>query len=167
MKKFFLILMLVPLISSYSHAQKIVEDKIDEFTNTSVKRTSQEVLFRAFTEGFGYCIARINQSTFMEVYFSMGRVFAIDEGAELMFKLSDGSVVTLFNSKYDLSNLYSMGGSSYYYVRLTFPLRETEIKALKSTPISKLRIYTTDGYFERDVKEKAAKKFIKCLSLVE
>jgi hypothetical protein len=50
---------------------------------------------------------------------------------------------------------------------LKFPLYEAEIKALKSTPVSKFRIYTTDGYFERDLKGKTAKTFIKTLNLIE
>jgi len=173
MKKItFLILILSIFISINSFGQKLKENKTDEFTNNSVKRTSWEMInsnmqFTAYIR-----ISKINESHYFDLKMMMnGSVFSISEGQKLMFKLSNGEVINLENLKYAVTctgcGATGLMGSDAQGIQVSYPISVENIEKLKEISIEKFRIYTNDGYVENDMKSKNDKKIKKCLSLVE
>jgi hypothetical protein len=154
------------------HAQSLEINEVDEFTGNTVKRTSWET-FNSNTSFYGHFrISQINDSYFFDLKMMIGnKVFAIDQGQEFMFKLSDDEVISLQNLKYSIACIgcgaKGFAGSQGYGVQTSYPIDKNQIQALKSNQIVKVRIYTSEGFFENDVKAKHASKIHNALLLFE
>lgn len=165
--------LLLPLLLIYSSAfaQKLITNKTDEFTGNKVKETSVENLAQPLS-GFSYRFSfkKINDDVLFNLrVISHGSVFAIKDGEVLMLKTND-SVIKLSNTEYAISKKGGAGGglsSSYSEgVSLYFRLDNEAIELIKNKPIIKVRLYTTDGYTEQDVKSAADKRVKEALALI-
>lgn len=171
MKKILLLLLLtIPLLS---FSQKIEKNEIDEFTGKKTVYTN----WGKFKTGNGLT----GQNNLMFRFTSLDGVEAfhlkwvtasmlsISEGAKLMFKMSDDSVITLESLNYaiaskgdgvtGLSMSAILGVSCIYY--------GADIKMFSGDSyLTKLRIYTTNGYVDIDIKEKDALKINKAYKMM-
>ena len=167
MKKLMLIFLLCPLIAS---AQKIVEDKVDEFTKKHVKRSSWENF--GFSSGFsGYTrVEKIDGTIWLNLRFMTGGVVAMKDGAKFMLMTKTDSVITLYNNTYEIScsgcGAIGLVGSAAQGLNVSFMLPESKIVYLIQNGLKKIRLYTTDGYVEREIKEKHVKSLLRQLELV-
>lgn len=159
------------LLCSTTFAQKLITNKTDEFTGKKIKETSVENLAQPLS-GFSYRFSfkKINDNVYFNLrIMSHGSVFAIKDGEVLLLKTAD-SVIKLSNTEYSISKKGGAGGglSSGYSegVSLYFPLNNEAIETIKSKPIVKMRLYTTDGYSEQDVKAAADKRVKQAIALV-
>jgi hypothetical protein len=163
------------LICSTTYGQKLVTDKTDEFTGARVKETSIENLAKPFKmSGFAYTFAfrKIDD----KIYFNLrlmsmsNSVFSIKDGEILSLKLDNDSIINLSNGEYAISKRGGAGSGlssgSSQGVSLLFPLSINSIDLLKTRPIVKVRIYTTDGYSEQEIKSSASKRVIDALTLL-
>lgn len=160
MKRLLLAATLLPLLST---GQKIVENRVDDFTHHKIVRTNWEALVQKFG---GHNIiharmSRINDAIFLDYRFMYdGSVIAVDEGANLMIKTDGDSVVTLKNMRYQISckgcGTTGFTGNGLQGLDLSFPLTGDQAHYLLLHKAVKVRIYTTDGYIEDEVKEKSA-----------
>jgi hypothetical protein len=154
--------------------QKLVINKTDEFTGKKVKETSVESLAQPFKmSGYTYKFSfkRINE----DIYFNLrimslsNSVFAIKDGDVLMLKTAD-TVIKLSNIEYSISKKGGAGpglsSSGSEGVSLYFPLTNESIEMIKNKPIVKVRLYTTNGYTEQDVKTAADKRIKDALALI-
>lgn len=155
-------------ISSISFSQKIEENKVDDFTKNLVTRTSFEVLSR---NGFNsYCrINKINQSYFLQIRVMNGTVLAVQANSDVMFKMSNDSIISLKVME-GASSCLGCGaigflGSASPGIDFKILLTSEEIKQFNSLKIKKVRIYTIDGYIEAEVKEKFSDIITKELNL--
>jgi len=168
------LLPLLLFICSNAFAQKLITDKTDEFTGKKVKETSVENLAQPFKmNGFAYKFSfkKVND----DLYFNLrimslsNSVFAIKDGEVLMLKTAD-TVIKLSNIEYVISKKGGAGGglsSSYSEgVSIYFPLSKESAELIKQKEIIKIRLYTTDGYSEQDVKVVADKRVKESLALV-
>ena len=169
MKTLFLIVFFSP---TFCFAQKLKENKIDEFTNASVKRTSWETItysgrFVAYAR-----ISKIDDTYYLNlrVMLPSSEVFSIDKGDELMIKTVTDSIVTLYNLEYGISctgcGAKGLLGSGVQGMEVSYKIPSEIVSYLLNNKIKKLRIYTTDGYAEGDIKDKNTETFIKLLKLV-
>lgn len=168
------LLILINIIPSICFGQKLVENKIDEFTKAYIKQTSWEILnpinfsnkLYAFTS-----FRKIDSTYFLDFKITLrnGPVFSINQGDELMFKTSD-SVISLSNSEYQISctgcGVKGINGSGLEGVKVTYKIPANDIFYLLNNKIKKIRVYTSDGYVEDEIKDKNAEMFIKQLKLV-
>jgi len=169
-----ILLLLAVLLSSTANAQKLAENKVDEFTTVSIKRTTWE----KFVGGGGMAslsthirVSKLDQRFLVELkMIRSNTVYSIDRGAELMFLLSNGDVVTLHNSEYTLtcSGCGATGfvGSTGMGTHTRYPITEEDIGKLLKDAIVKVRILTNDGYIEREVSKKESAMVHKMLALV-
>jgi hypothetical protein len=169
-----LILPILLLVCTTAFAQKLVTNKTDEFTGNSVKETSVENLAQPLKmSGYSYKFSfkKINENVYLglRIMSLSNSVFAIKDGEVLMLKTED-TVITLSNSKYEISSRGGAGGglssSNSQGVTLYFSLNKDAVDTLKSKSINKLRLYTTDGYSEQDIKPAADKKVKAALNLI-
>lgn len=162
------------LVCSTAFSQKIVTDKKDEFTSNTVKETSVENLAQPLKmSGYSYkfTFKKVNENVYLglRIMSLSNSVFAIKDGEVLMLKTED-TVITLSNLKYEISSRGGAGSGlssgNSQGVTLYFPLNKEAVDTIKSKSINKLRLYTTDGYSEQDIKAAADKKVKVALDLI-
>lgn len=160
------------LFSINALGQKIVEDKVDDFTGDSILKTSWETINMSnkFT---AYCrISKINKDFFFDLKLMIGgTVFSIDEKQNLMFKLDNDEIITLSNLKYSITcngcGAKGIIGSQIQGIMVSYPINKEKIIKLKKYNTLKIRIYTNDGYVENELKSKHSKRIKKTMSLLE
>jgi hypothetical protein len=159
--------------SAYAHAQTIRENKIDEFTKNSVKRTSWEPISK-IGKIYGHVRgSKINDQFYLDLKCILdgGNVVGIKEGPVVMLKMNTDSVITLINQKHIVSckgcGSINIIGSDGYGVELNLPLTNDQVEYLTKNTATKIRIYTTDGYIESDIKEKFQDNIKNVLQMVK
>jgi hypothetical protein len=153
-------LVIVLIFIQKAFCQTIVENKKDEFTGNSIIRTSWETIQSNFHFTGYFRISRINDHIYFDLKMILGSggVFAINKDDQLMFKLENDSIITLYNLEYALTcsgcGAISLAGSSAQGIKTSYSLSEQNVEELKKFKIVKWRIYTTNGYVEDEIKEK-------------
>lgn len=170
MKTLSLIVLFFP---TFCFAQKLKVNKIDEFTNASVKRTSWETINYSGKSFMAYVrISKIDDILYLnlKIMLPSDEVFSIDKENELMIKTSTDSIITLYNLKYEISctgcGANGLLGSALQGMEVSYKIPAEMVSYLLNNMIKKLRIYTTDGYVEDNINDKHAETFIKLLKLV-
>ena len=167
MRKSILLMLLCSMwVAAFS--QKIVKNEKDEFTGSQVTETS----YTAISDGFNCALRIVNDTrTLLSVFNCDDNVYTMEEGAEFMLKLQNDSILTLENLKDAVSEYWSTTiGSlhlSHFNLKTKYILSDEQIKQLQTTPITVVRFYTTDGYIERKVSSKNAKKLLKLFNLIK
>lgn len=159
-----LYLQLIVFLSINCFGQKLAENKVDEFTKASVKRTSWELLTKKGIYS-NVRLSYIDDRRYLDIKFMQsgyigfgGSIFSIRDGENISFKMSNDSIINLSVPKYEIacSGCGAVGliGLQAYGIGINIPLNDSIIAVLSSTPVVKIRIYTTDGYIEADVPAK-------------
>lgn len=170
--KSFIIFILLLTVNTLT-GQTLKENKVDDFTNNSVKRTSWETLNYNSKFSAYFRISKINESCYLDLKFSNNsmKVFSVDKGNELMFKLENDKIIKLLNLKYTISDrgvaAKGIVGSDLHGVLISYLIDKEQIQSIKSNIIVKTRIYTNESYVESDMKTKNYNKIKKALQLVD
>lgn len=152
-------------------AQKIAENKTDDFTHLKIVRTTWEPLVKQLGAKMmiHVRVSRIDSNENIGVKI-MGNSGAIDKDANLMLKMDNDSIVILKNIDYKLSctgcGAIGFAGSAGPGFDLTLLLTEEKKKYLLEHKIVKVRVYFTDGYLEDAVKDKYASTLQNELKLI-
>ena len=150
------------LLSFNSTAQKIAENRVDEFTKDHIVRTSWERIISNQNFGAFFRISVINERFYFELKWMDRIAFSVDQGMELLIKMQNEDIISLRNTEYKMSCIgcgsIGLGGSSLPGVHLIYPIEKETITKLKDYNVIKLRIYTSKGYIESEIKEKFAKR---------
>jgi hypothetical protein len=144
----------------YSQDCKYARNEVDEFTKNKVVETKSEWL----APNVGYSLKKINDSKFLRLEINLFTVFSIRDGAKLMFLTDHDEPITMLFPKYEISRV---GSASNFYIVEYLELTADLIERFKNEKINKIRFYTTDGYSDRDIKEKRDKKFKELLKCIE
>ncbi|MBB5396186.1 hypothetical protein [Mucilaginibacter sp. AK015] len=172
MKKLLLvIIVLFPFVSS---AQKLTKPAIDKLTGDTTWSTSKEKLYlhgnylTGQAEGV-VCWVRSfkgSKSLVLNIQTTNQKNFpAMNTGGKAYFKLADNSTVTLTCS----ANDYSISGSNVAIAGSAFAMYDVsaeEIQKLTSSALTFLRVETTNGNFDCDIKPKNAEMFKKQFELI-
>ena len=160
MKHLYLMTLLITSTFVFSQDCKYQRNEVDEFTKNKIIETKFEWL----GEQTGYTLKKINNTQILAMYLESFNVFSIKDGAKIMFLTEKEDPITLIFPKYEISK---RGKSSEFYISENIILSNKEYERLQNETISKVRFYTTDGYIEKNVKEKRASKFrdqLKCIN---
>lgn len=169
MKKLFLLLF---FSATLSNAQKISENYIDDFTKNHIKRTDWEALTFEMKAVTHYRLSKIDDQYFFQLKIMLGDVFfSINENEELMLKLSNEEIVTLKNLKYTTTCVgcgsTGFNGSKAQGIYVSYNLSNENFQSLKENKVSKIRISTSKGLIDLDIKVKKADTLIEVLKLIE
>jgi hypothetical protein len=167
----------IPLLflSLSVHAQKVITDKKDEFTGNIVRETSVEKLAHPVKmSGFAYNFSakKVNGHYFLDLrMMSLNKqVFAIRKESKLMLLLKNDSVITLLASDFEVSGKGKAGSGlsaqNAEGLRMNYPISEEEIAMILRSDIHKIRVYTSDGYTEQEIKEAGSEKVKKAFGLL-
>lgn len=169
------LLLLFAVSTSAVYSQKLVTNSKDEFTGKIVKQTSVEALaapFKMTGYRYDFSIKQVDSNCYFNLRLTSlsNSVFSIKDGDQFAIKFQDGSVVELTNTEYAISERgkgsTGLSGSMSFGVSLFMLLSKENIDALLSKKITKVRIYTTDGYSDQDIKSNADKKVKAALKLI-
>ena len=166
MKRFILFLAILSICGS-AYSQKITKNEKDAFTGSHVIETSYVTL----SDGLPCSIRSVNGIHILLVSFNGGdEIYTMEKNAQFMFLLQNDSIVTLANLEDAVGEYRSLNvGSTYishFLLKTKYDLSEEQIHELQTHKISNVRFYTTDGYIERKVSEKNAKKLLKLFNLI-
>lgn len=171
MKKY--LLLIFAIITSLSlTAQELLENKVDDFTKKSIKRTSWEKLMYGMSGTAFFRISKIDDNYYFDLKLMNNRIFSIPENAELMFKLENDSIYSISNIKYAITEkgagAIGFAGSAAYGIQTSYISKnDWNFSTLKKHIPVKFRIYTSDGYIEEEIKPKFVEKIANCIKLVE
>ena len=163
MKKVVLLVWLVAL-ATVSYSQGITKSETDEFTDEKVVYTTWDQLNVSGLSCNNVLLFKFrleNGNQYFHLNWVFDKITSVSEGEKVMFKLKDGTLVKFTNLS---SVISSRGGGSMnvtckdsYGVSLVLKT-DLSVFADESNPIEKVRIYTTDGYVDIDIKAKYAEK---------
>lgn len=152
-------------------SQELIINKTDEFTKAKIVRTSWEPLTRK--QSF-YCFVqagKLNNDHVLAFKINLRRVFSIHEGDAIFLKLANDTIVTLRSTKSKIScrGCAEVGLTTAYMdgIELSIPIAPDIYELLTQSPLVKIRINTTGGYIEEEIKEKAGQVIINELKLVQ
>lgn len=160
MKKNICLILLLTSSLFYSQDCKYQRNEVDQFTKNKVVETKFEWL----AEQTGYSLLKVDSVKFLKLYVESFKVFSIKDGAKLMFLTDKEEPITIVFPKYDISK---RGTSSEFYISETITLSDEDFKRFQNEKITKVRYYTTEGYIEKNIKEKRANKFRESLKCIE
>ena len=167
----FVLLVFFPVLMC---AQKIDKNEIDEFTGVKTIYTNWE----KFKTGNGLTgkdnlMFRFTSLDGLETFhlkWVTCEMLSIKEGAKLMFKMSDNSIITLTSISYAIAakgdGVTGLSMSGILGISCIYGGSDIEAFA-KDNYLTKLRIYTTDGYVDIDIKEKDAQKINRAYKLMK
>jgi len=165
-----MVLLILSGLSLKSFGQKLEENKVDDFTKKSVKRTSWETLVSTFSLNAHFRFSLVDGYETFDLKMMRDEVFSIDKDAEVMFMLDNNDVVKVQNLEYAITckgcGATGFQGSSAEGIQAFYTISKDDIEKMKAHKVLKVRIYTNDGYIDNDVKEKNAVKIMACLNLL-
>ncbi len=160
-------------------SQTIAENKKDEFKGYSIIRTDWEVLFKKGSSfinnstSLKYRFTKIDGKIILDIKMILmgGRVFSINEKDELIFLFDDDSTLTYKSLHYIVAS--KGGGATGAWGAALWGLmasysNESDInfKELESKKVKKVRIYTDEGYVEKEIKPKHSMILKKSIELI-
>jgi hypothetical protein len=152
MKNLFLLLL---LNCFFCQAQTLNFDKIDEFTGNRKISIGINNVSSTFSSGVAFDILYVgNNSTtnykFLNITIATASLLCYRD-SKVICLFEDGTQATINQfSKTECGKL----------VTITYLLKEADIISFTNLKLKKLRIYSTDGYFDCEVKEKKKQQII-------
>lgn len=127
-------------------------NSIDEFTGDAIKQTSWFTLgMTAFSEQ--YCrFSKVNDREFMEIKCLGSSVGSVNKGEKTLVKFEDGQIVEIHNLEFAIMSVgqgsIGLVGSNALGIHLVFRIDEQMANKLKTQAVTKIRVYSNDGYYE-------------------
>lgn len=167
MKK--IILLIIVLTSSFAFSQELKRNDTDEFTGRSIKETSWEVLANKIPHTY-VRFRLIDSVKVIDFKIMIGGVFSIREGENILLKLENNEILKFKVSEYTISGrgdgAVKTYGSDAQGVKISCYLSEENYRKIKTNVISKIRVNTSEGYTECDIKEKKYNKVKELIELI-
>lgn len=165
-----ILLLTFSLISFSSFSQKIVENKIDDFTKKGIVRTDWENLSGMSSLHFSTRISKIDDKGYLNIKVFTQSVTSVTKDHDILLMAENGEILTLHSLEHVISG-YGDGangivGSKVLGLHITCALAENDISFLKNNIIKKVRINSSNGYMEDDIKAKNGKKLQQMVLLV-
>ena len=177
MRKILLILLLFPLYCSAQvdlKSEYLQEDRIDESTHDTIKRTFWMVLEHANLSrhlNTFFRISYISGQYFLDLkIMEGGDSFVVAKNAEFKLKLERDIVVTLYNEDYQKSCIgcgaKGNWGNGAQGVTLSFRMYDFDLSMLMNYYVEKVRLYCEDGFLERKVNDQHSELLMDQIYLV-
>lgn len=126
------------------------QNEVDKFTKKKVISTKAHAsLFGAMVD---YIMFRsVDGNCFLDIHSSVDNSFgAVPEGASLLFRLANDSVVEATAAHLAIAAPAYVGTHIVFFFDATYSMELTALEQLASTPVVGMRIYHTDSYSDID-----------------
>lgn len=153
-------------------AQRLKEDKIDEFTKAHVIQTKWCAFTKNKRNQSVFRITKIDSTLWLDLQIEASKHhYVINQGDPLMFLFDDGSTVKVFSEKND----FARGGAprkgkdkqKYQSSLTTYRIGKSAKDSLLTGTIVKFRVYWSNGYMEEPDEYRVDKSIKKCINLVQ
>lgn len=167
MKHYLTFFLLIFTLCSFSQT---LETEIDEFTDQKKIKTSWEALHVALSYTF-FRISAYDDTRLFELKIPTGTYKSIiKEEGELMLKLTDGEIITLYSAELSTPckgcGARGFGGSAVTGVHGRYYISESELKQVWEIGLEKFRVYFSDGYEDFKVMKKGKVRLKKAIELI-
>ncbi|MES2062548.1 MAG: hypothetical protein V4456_11550 [Bacteroidota bacterium] len=181
MKKSYLTAVLLCLLALTVNAQKLLPPKIDKMTGDTTLKTSEERIFTSLSWTGGETdilytyAAKYKGSKFLVFHINVtngkrSSVFAVSKGSKAFLKIANGSIIELTAGTSEISESQVFSGTfgantrgdAYPIFELTKELEEK----FKGVSVVMVRIETTNGNMDFEIKEKKATIISKEIELI-
>ncbi len=103
----------------------------------------------------------------LHIQFSGDDRYVIGKGLELMFKLDNDSIITLYNMETSFAEyLHGKGDNRSYMLETNYLIPDDALEVLKKHKIIEARLYANDGYRGCKVSKRRAEKLQKMFNLI-
>ncbi len=176
MKKIILFILLSVSNIAISQNCKYKTNEVDEFTKNTILETKGGILtISGMGLGFStaFSLKKINNTRYLNFQVISPSIFTLREDDEIMFKTDSENTINFKFPKTIIADYISgtrIGTSttpSMWTGKILIPISDENYERLLAETISKLRVYTSDGYVDDDIKGKRAKKLQKYLKCIE
>lgn len=169
MKKGLFILCL--MLTSIINAQSVEEDYTDDFNERGVVKTSWKKMFYNTSETGYYRFSKVNDLICLDVKLKLvNKYFSIDNDKLMVFKFEDGTIFKLYNRSYvktetrDDSKELKRNSKSEITTAYVFDYKDLSI--LKTKKVIMVRVYTDDGCFDNELKDRFGKALRESAKLI-
>ncbi len=170
MKKYILIALMASCTFA-ARAQKLDKPRIDKITGDTTLLTKEQVLANPFTipghylagnimKGKDYCVLSFHLKDGMDIQ------YYVLNGDKAIVKFADGKLLELKAIGDTYSSLISYANPAVAESSLAFDLTDTDIAELKNRKIAVIRINTSLGPFDYDIKDGKSEVIKKQLELI-
>lgn len=160
MKKSILLFLIILFYCSLFFGQELETDEVDEFTGSKIKTTTWKTYYAGFSQSWIYTrMRRVNDSYFIQLkLIEKDLYFSINTDDPLMIKLKNEDVIKLFTQEYEITcrGCGSIGllGSALQGIHVSYFIGIKDLHTLLTNEVEKIRIYTSAGYIEKEIKSK-------------
>lgn len=154
-----IVIAIVSLLMTVDKCQaqcKLSIDKTDDFTNERIKQTKLKMLAMpgmGLSKNVQVCARKVNEHALLGLVFNLPSVTTLREGEGVIFKLSNNEVVTIANNQTVITDYTGVDTGPKWRAEQMLHLNEEQFELLKQFPIIKLRVQTSDGDIDFEVKE--------------
>lgn len=136
-------------------------NEVDDMTGKHVVRMKERKLYSKLKmhgpESVKAKVSYIDGSVFLSITsYLQSDVYSIREGKTVIIKFVDGEILELENYNTEVADYKKLGlsgASTQWYASHKIILSDVLMKKLEEKPIQKIRLYSTDGYNEFDIKK--------------
>lgn len=162
----------MPTYGMSSQNCKYKMNEVDEFTNDRILETKADVFtISGMGLGFscGYSLKKINDQRYLKLNVMSPSIVSLREGDEIMFKTDKEETINMtFPTTVIAEGIYNSAlKSTHWNASILIPIPDNVNERFLNETLIKLRVYTTDGYVDDDIKAKRAKKFVEYLKCIQ
>lgn len=159
MKKLLFIALVIVTTTASSQNCKYKTNEIDKFTNKYTKITKSQTVFGTFFTQGNFCVKKIDTSFFFILDFVISSYssfdpYSINKGAQLMFLLEDGGMVTLQSLDQingDRRTIISLPPVySCYLTNVSYGVTKDQINMFFKSKVKTIRFYRSEGNGKED-----------------
>jgi len=170
MKKSLIVILL--LSAAYiSKAQKLEKPKIDKITGDTTFSTSKEIITNKvglIYDYLGVKTIKTKGDVFLSFYISKGitMLYSVNPGDKLILKTTDDKVLEIKSIASQNSDFTHSSANTYSDLIALYPVSSDDLIKLKAGTIKVIRIETSKGNFDYDIKLKNADIIKKQIELI-
>lgn len=164
MKTLATVSLLLCVYVGFAQKCKYKKNEVDKFTKNRVVTTKEKGLDLTMGSSLTVQAKVINEFTYLEFRLITGSVFSMTQGNKVIILFSNDSTLTLENMK---TFVAEPSGAGPWVGWVKTSLTEDQIQTLYSYDVKSVRVYTTQGYLTREVKEKNVKNIQYVLNCVQ
>lgn len=150
------------LFTCLMNAQKIVENKVDEFTKNKVVRTDWEKISDSRGLYLYSRISKIDDSYYVEMKIPTNYVTSINPEDDVSFMFENNEIINLKSTEYKITcygcGSIGLAGSSALGLGFVCKTSNLDIEKFKNNLVKKIRINKSTGYSEDELKSKNSEK---------
>ncbi|KAA9340111.1 hypothetical protein [Adhaeribacter soli] len=148
---------------------KFEKNEVDKFTHKKVIITEPYMIWRDSWSGSNMTVQGYKSDSLKWIRFrySSTSIFSIHQKSKLILLFEDGSTVDLFNIESIVADPIHAGSMTRWVAFVSYGFTDDIEKKILSKKITSIRLYTADGYIDKEVKGKDSNSFKDAINCIQ